>query len=153
MKRILAWIAACVLGAALVFAGGLALASGGDAVVPACYHNSTGALRVDVSGTGCRSNETSVALAGPALTTRVVTAHATLPPDGFGGVTAECGEHEVVLGGGFEIASINPDVAIVTNAPLILPESPQAWQLTVSAGGPVEVAAFAICAPGIGVAG
>lgn len=148
MRRLVAWLAAGLVGAGLVFAGGLAFAGGGDEPVQACYHNHTGALRVDVDGSGCRSNETLVALGSGGLTTRIVTAGHTLPPDGFGGVTAECGEGEVVVGGGMEIASINPEVAIVTNAPLTPAGGPQGWQLTVSAGGPVGITAFAICARG-----
>lgn len=147
MKRLLAWIAAGVLGAGLVVAGGLAFADGDGETVTACYHNHTGALRVDVDGSGCGRNETPVAL-GAGLTTRIVVAGLTLPPDGFGGVAAECDAGEVVLGGGFEIASINPDTAIVTNAPLTLPDGRQAWQVTFSAGGPVDISSFAVCAPG-----
>lgn len=146
MKRILAWIGAAVLTAGLVGASSMAFAEGDSETLQACYHNSTGALRVDVSGDGCRPNETPVAVDGMGLTTRVVTANDVLPDDGFGGVTAECGEGEVVLGGGFQIASINPDVAIVTNAPLT--DGRQGWHATFSAGAPVEVWAFAVCTPG-----
>lgn len=153
MKRTLAWIAAGVFGAGLVFAGGLAFAGGGSDTLQACYHNGNGALRVDVAGTGCRPNETAVALGGAAQVTRIVQVERTLPEDGFGGLTAECDHGEVVLGGGFEIESINPDMAIVTNAPLVLDDSRQAWQVTISAGGAVPLRAYAVCAPGVGVAG
>jgi hypothetical protein len=153
MKRILAWIAAGLLGAGLVFAGGMAFAGGGSDTVQACYHNNTGALRVDVAGTGCRSNETAIAFDGMAPVTRIVQADRTLPEDGFGGIAAECDHGEVVLGGGFEIASINPETVVVTNAPIVLGDGRHSWQVTVNAGGPVPISAFAVCAPGVAVAG
>jgi len=55
----------------------------------------------------------------------------------------------VVLGGGFQVASINPDVAVVTNAPLTLDDGRQGWHVTLSAGGPVQMWTFAVCAPGV----
>jgi hypothetical protein len=149
MKRIVAWTAAGVLAVGTLFAGGLALAGSGGDGVDACYHQRTGALRIDVAGTGCRDAEQAITLGGgSALATRIVTAPTTLPDDGFGGTLAECGEGEVVLGGGFEIASINPDIAIVTNAPLMLDDDRQGWLVTINAGGPIDLTAFAVCAPG-----
>ena len=150
MKRILAWSAAGLLAATVLTAGGLALASPGDAeTLDVCYHTRSGALRVDVSGSGCGRAESPATLGGGKLVTRIVTAERTLPADGFGGLTAECGEGEVVLGGGFEVASINPDTAIVTNAPLTLTDGRQGWHVTLSAGGPVQMWTFAVCAPGV----
>jgi hypothetical protein len=151
MKRLLVWLAAGVLGAGVVFAGGMAVAGGGsvDSALNACYHNHTGALRVDVSGTGCKSNETLVTL-GAGISTRIVMASAVL--EGFTGVAAECDHGEVVLGGGLEVASINPDIGIVTNGPITLGDGRQAWQVTMHFDGgseiPVPFNAFAVCAPG-----
>jgi hypothetical protein len=149
MKRIVAWTAAGVLAAGTLFAGGLALAGSGGDGVDACYHQRTGALRIDVNGAGCGGAEQEITLGGgSALATRIVKEQITLPEDGFGSALAECGEGEVVLGGGFELASINPDTAIVTNAPLTLDDDRQGWLVTMNALGPVPLTAFAVCAPG-----
>jgi hypothetical protein len=154
MKRLFGWLAAALVGVAGLSVGGLALADGhfaSDGTVAACVHDRTGALRVDVAGTGCRSNESAVAL-GAGLVTRTVSAAGSLTHPGFNGVAAECSRGEVVLGGGFEVASINPDIGIVTNAPITLPDGRQAWQVTmhsaVSSGDPTPFSAFAVCALG-----
>lgn len=153
MKRLAVLSAAGLVGVLVVLTGGWALAgSGGGDGVQACYHNNSGALRVDVSGSGCRSNETPVAL-GAGLTTRRVVASASLPSPGFVGVAAECAAGEVVLGGGLEVESINPEIGIVTNAPITLADGRQAWQVTMHSadlsGAPVTFRAVAICAPGV----
>jgi hypothetical protein len=151
MKRLIAWLSAGVLGATVLVVGGLALASPGssDATVEACYHNRTGALRVDLSGAGCGAVESPVTLGGAGLVTRTVVADRVLPDDGFGALIAECGHGEVVLGGGFEIASVGPETAIITNAPHTLDDGRQGWLVSMSAGGPAEIWSFAICAPGV----
>lgn len=94
-------------------------------------------------------------LSGPRLSTHIVTA-----TDGVGGVDNEfksvaalCDPGEVVTGGGMEVASINPDIAIVTNAPTEDFDSTglQGWILTLAYDQPtytVDFTAFAICAPG-----
>jgi hypothetical protein len=152
MKRLLVWLAAGVLGAGVVFVGGMAVAAGGsvDSTVSACFHNNTGALRIDVAGTGCKPNETAVSLGGGAMSTRIVTAGAVL--EGFTGVAAECDHGEVVLGGGLEVASINPGIGIVTNAPITLTDGRQGWQVTMHFDENPELSvpftAFAVCAPG-----
>jgi hypothetical protein len=149
MKPIVALTTTAVLGASLLLLGGSALADHGttSGEPDACYHNRTGALRLDVSGAGCQGDETPVVVTA-GVTTRYVTATTVLPTDGFGGVTAECDHGEVVLGGGFGQASINPDVAIVTNAPITLADGRQGWQSTVSAGLPIQIWAYAVCAHG-----
>lgn len=153
MKRLAVLSVAGLVGVLVVLTGGWALAgSGGGDSVQACYHNHSGALRVDVSDSGCRRNETPVEL-GAGLITRRVEATAMLPSPGFVGVAAECAEGEVVLGGGLEVESINPQIGIVTNAPITLADGRQAWQVSMHsadlAGDPVAFRAYAICAPGV----
>jgi hypothetical protein len=153
MKRVLAWLAAATVGLAALSVAGLALADSQltSSAVAACYHDHTGAVRVDTAGTGCRTSEVPVAL-GAGLVTRIVEATGSLTHPGFSGVAAECDQGEVVLGGGLEVESINPDVGITTSAPITLRDGRQAWQVTmhssVSGGDPTAFRAYAVCAPG-----
>jgi len=81
MKRLIAWLAAGALEATVLVAGGLALASpGGGDTLEVCYHNRSGVLRVDVSGSGCAAAESPATLGGGQLVTRVVTASRPCPP-------------------------------------------------------------------------
>jgi len=151
MKRLAVLAAAGLVGVLVVLTGGWALAgSGGGDGVQACYHNNSGALRVDVSGSGCRRNETPVAL-GTSLITRRVVASSALPSPGVTGVAAECAAGEVVLGGGLVVESINPEKGLLTNAPLPLVDCRLVWPLALhsaaSAATPVTLRAYAICAP------
>lgn len=125
-----------------------ALAAMGDGTVDACYHNRTGDLRIDVDGDGCRSSESSISV-GQGLITRRVTASATAPAVGVEGATAFCDVGEVIIGGGYETATIHPDVRPFTNAPLEI-DGLEAWQVTIINESPVDIefASFALCAPG-----
>lgn len=153
MRRLAAGIILGLVGATVLLVGGMALAdSGGGGGIDACYHDRTGVVRVDVSGDGCGPGQTAISL-GTSLTTRVVEADGMLTHPGFSGAAAECGVGEVVLGGGLEVESINPDIGVVTSAPVELADGRQAWQVSVhsavSSGDPTTFRAFAVCAPGV----
>ena len=92
---------------------------------------------------------------GPKLTTHIATDTDTIGGTGneFKAAVALCEPGEVVTGGGMEVASINPEVAIVTNAPTEDFDFTglQGWIVTLAWDEPVfdaEFTAFAICAPG-----
>ncbi len=92
---------------------------------------------------------------GPKLTTHIVTESESIggPAGGFKAAVALCDAGEVVTGGGMEVASINPGVAVVTNAPTDDFESTgrQGWIVTLAWDEPTfdaEFTSFAICTPG-----
>jgi hypothetical protein len=121
-----------------------------DDGVSACYHARTGDLRVDVDGSGCRPSELPVTL-GEGLVTRRVVASEIISPDTFEGVSALCDPGEVVLGGGHQQASINPEVVVVTDAPY-LDGDRQGWLVAITNPSEIydfELWAYAICAPGV----
>lgn len=127
----------------------IALAGPGDGI-EACYHERTGELRIDVDDSGCRRSELPITL-GETLMTRKVVASEIIGPDTMASVTALCGPGEVVLGGGHQQASINPEVVVVTNAPHLVGDQ-QGWLVSItnpSSTYDFEFWAFAICAPGV----
>ena len=92
---------------------------------------------------------------GPALITHIVTETDTVGGTGneFKSAVALCALGEVVTGGGMEVVSINPEVAVVTNAPTEDYDSTgqQGWIVTLMWDEPdfsADFTAFAICAPG-----
>lgn len=94
-------------------------------------------------------------LPGPKLTTHIVTAQENLggPTGDFDQAVALCEPGEVVTGGGMEVASINPAVAVVTNGPTEDFESTgqQGWIVTLALDEPAPetpFTSFAICARG-----
>src|SRR5690554_3105828 len=116
MKRFAMLIAAGVVGALVVLGGEWALAGpsrSASTTVPACFNVRDGSVRVDVAGTGCARGEAAFTLGG--VVARQVMATGTLTSPGFSGATAECRAGEIVLGGGFEVESINPNIGVVTN--------------------------------------
>lgn len=155
MKSTMVAVAAAV---ALGMGGGLLAANAsGPATVDGCYRDSTGALRID-TGSGCRPGETEITLGtggggGAGVSTRVVMASDTIGgTDGeFKGASALCDEGEVVTGGGMEIQWMNPEISIITNAPVTV-GGLQGWQVTLgvdpSGSTSAPFFAIAICTPG-----
>jgi len=147
MRRLVITVVALI---ALAVAGvaGAAAASLPGAAADGCYDNKTGVVRVDVDGHGCRSKETPISIGAPLATRRVV-AGATAPAGDYNQAVAECPVGQVVLGGGYETATIHPDVRPFTNAPMEI-NGRQGWYVTVinESGVDIEFSAFAICAPG-----
>ena len=139
------------MAAVVVLVGGTLSVAGADDEAPtidACYHARTGALRVDVDGDGCHRAEMPITL-GHGLSTRRVVAEDVVTGPGFEGVAAMCGPGEVVLGGGYETASIHPDARPITNGPIEI-DGLQGWQVTVinESSADFEFWSLAICAPG-----
>jgi hypothetical protein len=136
--------------AALLGVAGIAIASTPGAATAACYNNFSGALRVDVDGTGCRAKETSIELGAP-LQTRLVMAEGDAPAHDYAAAFAACPAGHAVLGGGWSSSSINPDVQPFENAPIEI-DGVQGWYVVVineSDAPTVHFTASAICAPGV----
>jgi hypothetical protein len=155
MRKVLAGVVAvAALGTASI-----ALADTPGGTTDACYNDRTGIVRVDIRGTGCRLGESPIRL-GSGLVTRKVSAvgHvgpiSDIPPTAADTAYAYCNPGEVVLGGGYGLASINPDVAVWTNAPFDI-EGKVGWMVSVvnDTEGEFDFWAFAICGVGTTAAG
>jgi hypothetical protein len=153
-KLLVPLVAVVALGTA-----GIALADTPGGTTDACYNDRTGLVRVDTTGGGCRVSESPITL-GSGLVTRKVTASghvgpiSDIPPTAADSAYAYCAPGEVVLGGGYGLASINPDVAVWTNAPFDI-DGKVGWMVSVvnDTEGEFDFWVYAICGVGTTIGG